>query len=606
MSNDSTNFGANHWSPLSLSKTATTTCASLLHELQEIWNEIGEGDTERDKMLLELEQECLDIYRRKVERSRKNKAELHQCLAESEAEIAQTASALGERVCVPPYEKIKCNLKQQISVISPILENLRLKKQERIKEISGIEFLIAGIRAEIAANDLGSNGIQVDELNLTTKKLGDLKSHLQELQFEKNLRLQKVNSHISVIHGLSAVMSLDFKKIMADVHPSSVDAISGQPKSISNEILARLTSKINSLMQEKQQRLLKVQYLGRTLVELWNLMDMLLDEKKRFDHVTRLTTCSADEVLSPGSLSVDIIGQAEVEVERLNVLKASKMKELIFRRQSELEEICKGVHMDVDIDKSRQTLISLMESGHLWQLDVSHRQKLRRNIIESSAGLYKTRVQLHRQSSNGLSDLLSSMDDQIVKAREQARSRKDILDKVEKWRQASEEESWLDEYERDENRYSAGRGVHKNLKRAEKARILVSKLPSLVESLTTKVKAWELEKGMPFLYNNTPLLRTLEEFAISRQDKEEEKRRSREQKKHQDQLAAEQEAMFGSKPSLKKPLGQGTCANTMVGTPNSRRAGTPWARPGKDRRESRVGTVIPINYVALQKEDRGA
>ncbi|KAL6493811.1 hypothetical protein OROGR_031720 [Orobanche gracilis] len=583
MSNDSTNFGANHWSPLSLSKTATTTCASLLHELQnyelslvhlvkqEIWNEIGEGDTERDKMLLELEQECLDIYRRKVERSRKNKAELHQCLAESEAEIAQTASALGERVSVPPYEKTKCNLKQKISVISPILENLRLKKQERIKEISGIKILIAGICAEIAGNDLGSIGIQVDELNLTTKKLEDLKSHLQELQFKKNLRLQKVNSHISVIHGLSAVMSLDFKKIMAEIHPSYVDAVSGQSKSISNEILARLTSEINSLTQEKQQRLLKVQYLGRSLVELWNLMDMLLDERKRFDHVTRLITCSADEVLSPGSLSVDIIEQAEVEVERLNVLKASKMKELIFRRQSELEEICKGVHMDVDIDKSRQTLISLMESG-----------------------------------SNDLSDLLSSMDDQIVKAREQARSRKDILDKVEKWRQASEEESWLDEYERDENRYSAGRGVHKNLKRAEKSRVLVGKLPSLVESLTTKVKAWELEKGMPFLYNNTPLLRTLEEFAISRQNKEEEKRRSREQKKHQDQLAAEQEAMFGSKPNLKKPLGQSTYANTMVGTPNSRRAGTPWSRPGKDRRESRLGTVIPINYVALQKEDRGA
>ena len=29
----------------------------------------------------------------------------------------------------------------------------------------------------------------------------------------------------------------------------------------------------------------------------------------------------------------------------------------------------------------------------------------------------------------------------------------------------------------DENRYSAGRGAHKNLKRAEKARILVSKIP---------------------------------------------------------------------------------------------------------------------------------
>lgn len=40
------------------------------------------------------------------------------------------------------------------------------------------------------------------------------------------------------------------------------------------------------------------------------------------------------------------------------------------------------------------------------------------------------------------------MDDQIAKAKEQAQSRKDILDKVEKWRHASEEESWLDEYER--------------------------------------------------------------------------------------------------------------------------------------------------------------
>ncbi|KAK6119185.1 hypothetical protein DH2020_047079 [Rehmannia glutinosa] len=633
MSIDSANFGANNSSPLSLSKSATTTCASLLHELQEIWDEIGESDTERDKMLLQLEQECLDIYRRKVERSRKHKAELHQFLAESEAEIAQLASALGEAVSLPRYEKMKGDLKQQISVIRPIVENLRLKKQERVKEISEVEFQIAGICAEIAGNDhiLDPNGIRVDELDLTTRKLGDLKSHLQELQFEKNLRLQKVNSHISAIHGLSVVMSLDFKKIMAEVHPCFVDAVSGQSKSISNETLARLTSEMNLLKQEKQQRLLKVQDLGRNLVELWSLMDMPVEEQTRFDHVTRLITTTADEVLSPGSLSVDVIEQTEVEVERLNVLKASKMKELIFKRQSELEEIYKGVHMDVDSDKARQILITLMESG-----------------------------------SVDISDLLSSMDDQIAKAKEQARSRKDILDKVEKWRQASEEESWLDEYERfkelqleasftatgifstcqipsawglplenevglllkfvtvsvlsemplfwsqlpyiDLHMPLLGIGVagHENLRRLN----LSETLAALVESLTAKVKAWELEKGMPFLYHKAPLLRTLEEYTISRQEKEEEKRRSREQKKLQDQLATEQEALFGSKPNVKKPLGQSTYANTMVATPNSRRVGTPSARlgvsAGKDRRDSgKVGTVIPINYVALSKDDRG-
>lgn len=40
------------------------------------------------------------------------------------------------------------------------------------------------------------------------------------------------------------------------------------------------------------------------------------------------------------------------------------------------------------------------------------------------------------------------MDDRITEAKEHALSRKDILEKVEKWTSASEEETWLDEYER--------------------------------------------------------------------------------------------------------------------------------------------------------------
>lgn len=52
-------------------------------------------------------------------------------------------------------------------------------------------------------------------------------------------------------------MSLDFKKIMLKIHPSLVDTV-GDSKSISNETLARLTSEMNSLKQEKLHRLLKV------------------------------------------------------------------------------------------------------------------------------------------------------------------------------------------------------------------------------------------------------------------------------------------------------------------------------------------------------------
>ncbi|KAL5732685.1 hypothetical protein ACOSQ2_032377 [Xanthoceras sorbifolium] len=551
-----------------------TTCGSLLQELQIIWDEIGESDSERDKMLLELEQECLDIYRRKVERTRKYKADLHQSLAEAEAEIANIVSALGEHAS---FSKVKGTLKQQISALKPTLEDLRSKKEQRIKEFSKTQFQIVQICAEIAGNgqSVQSADPLVNECDLTVKKLGELKSYLHELQNEKILRLQKVNHHINTIHELSLVMSFDFSESVNNVHPSLSNPTIGQSQSISNDTLARLTGVIQSLKQEKQQRLQKLQGLANTLMMLWNLLETPINEQQKFGHVTSLISTLIDEMPMQGGLALDVIEQAELEVERLNILKASKMKELVFKRQNELEEIYRGVHMDVDSNVAREILTGIIDSGKA-----------------------------------DLSDLLSSLDDQIAKAKEEVLGRKDILDKVEKWQYASEEEKWLDEFEKDENRYSAGRGAHKNLKRAEKARILVSKIPSMVENLTAKVKCWEVERGVPFLYDKTPLLRILEEYTIQRLEREEEKRRFREQKRLQDQFAAEQEAIFGSKPATKRPLGQSNNTNTMVGTPIGRRAMTPSGRytisgGGKDRRESgRVVTAIPLNYVALPKDDQ--
>lgn len=43
-------------------------------------------------------------------------------------------------------------------------------------------------------------------------------------------------------------------------------------------------------------------------------------------------------------------------------------------------------------------------------------------------------------------DLLKRMDEQIAKAKEEALSRKMIMEKVEKWALAGDEERWLEEY----------------------------------------------------------------------------------------------------------------------------------------------------------------
>lgn len=63
---------------------------------QIIWDEVGEFDTEKDKMLVELEQECLKIYRSKVDEANHCRAQLRRAISDSEAEVAAICSAMGE------------------------------------------------------------------------------------------------------------------------------------------------------------------------------------------------------------------------------------------------------------------------------------------------------------------------------------------------------------------------------------------------------------------------------------------------------------------------------------------------------------------------------
>lgn len=64
--------------------------------MQQIWTEIGESVADQDRMLLELERECLEVYRRKVDEAANTKARLHQSVAAKEAELATLMAALGE------------------------------------------------------------------------------------------------------------------------------------------------------------------------------------------------------------------------------------------------------------------------------------------------------------------------------------------------------------------------------------------------------------------------------------------------------------------------------------------------------------------------------
>ncbi|GAA0139547.1 non-motor microtubule binding protein [Lithospermum erythrorhizon] len=491
-----------------------TSCGYLLAELQMIWDEVGEDQPKRENILLELEQECLEVYRRKVDKENILRAHLHQELAVSEAELTHLLLLLGERSLPERQERMTGTLKEQLESITPALKEMQLRKEERLKQFRAVQGQIQKISAQIAGESEykeSSSNVIVDETDLSHKKLEEYQTDLQRLLKEKGNRLQKVERYIGTIKNLSATLGMDSSMIITKVHPS-LNELSALSKNITDGILTKLYSTLESLETEKHTRLEKLRQLGKALINLWDLMDTPYADRQNFSHIMTLLSFSCAEISDPGSLTVDIIQEAETEVKRLDQLKASKMKELFLRKQMELEDICNKSHME--IPSTLEKISDLINSGEIDHVD-----------------------------------LLASMDDHISKAEEEALSRKVIMEKIEKWILARNEELWLEEYNRDENRYSVHRGAHKNLRRAERARLMVHKIPDLVDLLISKTKNWEEERKKVFLYDKVPLMAMLEEYDELRKLKEYEQQRQREMKKVQSQIELGQGNPLGSRPS---------------------------------------------------------
>ncbi|XP_023550078.1 65-kDa microtubule-associated protein 6-like [Cucurbita pepo subsp. pepo] len=577
-------------SPFTSLRTSSS-CNALLRELQQIWNDIGESEADKDRMLLELEMECLEVYRRKVEEAANAKARLHQSVALKEAEVATLMAALGELSSPSQIEKRSKTLKEKLASVTPLVEELMKKKEERLKQFADIKAQIEKFSVEISGysnhlNDhMNISTLSLEETDLSLRKLNEYQTHLCTLQKEKSDRLHKVLEHVSEVHSLCSVLGLDFGQTVSEVHPSLERTSVEQATNISNRTLEGLEHTILTLKTERKTRIQKLKDILTSLFELWNLMDSSHDEKRKFSRITSIMRVSETEVTEPGLLSTETIEQASAEVERLTQLKAGRMKQLVLKRRSELEEICRMAHIEADPSTAPEKSNALIDSG----------------LLDPS-------------------ELLANIEVQIVNVKEEATSRKEIMDRVDRWLSACEEEKWLEEYNQDENRYNAGRGSHVNLKRAERARLSVSKIPAIVDNLINRTLAWEDERKTMFLYDGARLVAILEDYKLSRQQREEEKRRHRDQKKLQDMLLTEKEATYGSKPSprrsnsFRKTNGYRANGNgSMTPTPRRNSVGgatpellTPRSYSGRQNgyfKEMRRLSTAPLNFVAMSRDD---
>ncbi|KAK9109982.1 hypothetical protein Sjap_018042 [Stephania japonica] len=323
----------------------------------------------------------------------KTSGDLGNAFAEAEEEVANIATALDENKLSLFFklEKRDGTPKDQLSSIKQTLEELQRKREERMEEFCDIQLQIIQVHEALRGSVVDEQ--IVDDKDLTTKRLKELKTVVDIIL--SDVSLQKISDNIKSIHEFSDVLSVDLSKTMDEVliHPSLCSSFANnQLNNISDVSSSRLGEAVDSLKQEKERRLRKLQDLPSILIELWNMLDTPVDERERFDLITTLISAKVDEVTARGSFALDIIKQANVEIEKL---KASKMEKLVLKKQKELEEINKSTHIHVDTQTARHILITSQEFGDA-----------------------------------DISGLLSNIDEQILKTKELALSRKEILDKI--------------------------------------------------------------------------------------------------------------------------------------------------------------------------------
>ncbi|ONL99964.1 65-kDa microtubule-associated protein 3 [Zea mays] len=195
-------------------------------------------------------------------------------------------------------------LREEMNAIVPYLEEMRKKKVERWDQFVDVIEQIKKVASEIRPADFVPFRIPMDQSDLSLRKLEELTKELQSLQKEKSDRLKQVMEHLNTLHSLCEVLGVDFKQIV-------------------NEL----------------------QDLASSMLELWNLMDTPLEEQQMFQNVTCNIAASEHEITEPNTLSIDFLSYVESEVLRLEQHKASKMKDLVLKKKTELEEHRRRAHL---------------------------------------------------------------------------------------------------------------------------------------------------------------------------------------------------------------------------------------------------------------------
>ncbi|MCL7024704.1 hypothetical protein MKW94_001523, partial [Papaver nudicaule] len=286
----------------------TSLCVGHLHQ---IWEEVGVSDDERHKTWIQMNQEFLDIYKRKIDQAAKSRACFPQV---SESANCYALEQLLEHIwcdCVKDDERNK--ILRQID--EECLDVFKRKVDEASKTRADLHQELADAKIELARLASGKKTVPDKSTGTIKEQLAAIYLQLEHLGVSVgNVAIADSSTLQETVGELCYVLGMDSVRILHEVHPSLTGLRS---ESINNKTLSKLTNIVKDLKELKMTRLTELQELAEQLLCMWEMMDTSPEERSKFAYVTDCIEATVDNVTTYGALDLDLINEAQDELRRL-------------------------------------------------------------------------------------------------------------------------------------------------------------------------------------------------------------------------------------------------------------------------------------------------
>lgn len=570
-----------------IAETLTQLASSTGHQLEEIWDEVGYSPEDRAAQLSDLIVQFRDICENKISEERAVSETFRQTIAEAKEEMKTLSASLHIDTAADSSSNALNNsrntrvaasqtLSDELATLEAALESLRTAAataQEDIRECH--EYLVEahaalGIDMDPSWNDTESD-LTVRRREQFHKKKSEMKEELSTRtaavvqlvrdcqQLTDDLCMDpETDSTTRRIAG-SLVRSKDGSFIMASKQRSETCV------GISSKALEELTKQVAKLHKEKLRRKQKLQQMGGEIAVLWEKLRVPVEEQMVFTK-------------SVQGLGTDTMEKGEAELERLHLLKAEMLGNLIAEARDAITDLW---------DQTNATL----------------------ETRQSFAAFYV------RDESLFDDELLEKHDEYIAALQARLEQMRPILRLIERREAVLQERYEYEELQKDSDRLKQrGAAMTKQLMAEEKmAKRIKRDLPKLTEHLIEKLAEWNEKHGSEFQFKGEVYLDVIARQEVEwKQYKEGEIQRKL--KKKQEEKAHIDNRYTGGGLGLSKhahraataagatrPLGDGTMRSNVTIAPNQRAKSRPKAR-GQSHDVSKITTnTVPARTMGQKQ-----